>query len=322
MEDEDKDSEEENGFAEPSSESAAAEENVCPVCGSANIVFDRERGEITCSNCGIVIDVYMDHGLDTGIRIDERGRKIGFGSPETFTRVDKGQATVIRGVKDARGKQITANQIERMRRIRRASRESRSSSIDRNMKIALREFKNLATKLNLPMALRESAVIYYNKLVKAKLTWGRRIEEVVAAAIFIACRLAGIPHDIEEISQYAEVKEKAVGRAVRLALNSLSIRLPPPLARNYVPKYVSDLNLPYEVASEAIEILEEAEIKGLATGRDPSCLAGAAIYIACGRSNNPRTQVDVAKAVHCSELTIRNRSKEIAKFLGVKTKTK
>jgi transcription initiation factor TFIIB len=230
---------------------------------------------------------------------------------------------VIRGTRDAHGKQITAAQRERVRRITRVQRQLYvSTSIERNMKIALRELNKLTTLLNLPRTIRESSVLYYNRLVKERLTWGRRIEEVVAAAVFIACRLAGIPHDIGEISQLAEVKAKNVGRAVRLALGKLEIRLPPPLAKNYVPKYVSDLGLPYEVASRAIKLLDEAEDKGLATGRDPSCLAGAAIYIATRLEEKPKTQVDVAKAVRCSELTIRNRSKEMAKVLGIKLKLK
>jgi transcription initiation factor TFIIB len=319
----DSESEDEEEINPPSDEVSSLSENVCPVCGSANIVFDRERGEVTCSNCGTVIDVYIDHGLDTKLRVDERGQRIGVGSPETLTRVDKGRSTMIKGVKDAHGKQITPNQRERMRRITRVQRQLYvSTSIERNMKIALRELNKLTTLLDLPMTVRESAVIYYNKLVRMRLTWGRRIEEVVAAAVFIACRLAGIPHDIEEISQYAEVKEKAVGRAVRLALGKLGLRLLPPSAKNYVPKYVSSLGLPFEVASSAMKLLDEAEAKGLVTGRDPSCLAGAAIYIATILENQDRTQVDVAKAVHCSELTIRNRSKEIAKYLGIKLKMK
>lgn len=321
MVDQDTESEEKREITNSQDEGASVKENVCPVCGSQNIVFDRERGEIICSNCGTVIDVFMDHGLDTKLRVDDRGQRIGVGSPETFTRVDKGRATVIKGIKDAHGKQITANQRERMRRITRVQRQLYvSTSIERNMKIALREFNKLTTLLNLPMTVRESAVIYYNKLVKARLTWGRRIEEVVAAAVFIACRLAGIPHDIEEISDFAEVKEKAVGRAIRLALSKLRVRLPPPSAKNYVPKYVSNLGLPYEAASEALALLERAEAKGLVTGRDPSCLAGAAIYIASALRKTPRTQVEVASAVHCSELTIRNRSKEIMKYLGIKLK--
>nr|MDO8135608.1 TFIIB-type zinc ribbon-containing protein [Candidatus Njordarchaeum guaymaensis] len=316
-------SENERGITPPLGESTPTKGNVCPVCGSSNVVFDRERGEVICSDCGAVIDVYIDHGLDTKLRVDQRGERIGIGSPETLTRVDKGRATIIRGTRDAHGKQITATQRERVRRITRVQKQLYvSSSIERNMKIALRELNKLTTLLNLPRTLRESAVLYYNRLVKERLTWGRRIEEVVAAAVFIACRLAGIPHDIGEISQLAEVKAKNVGRAVRLALSKLEIRLPPPSAKKYVPKYVSDLALPYEVASRAIKLLDEAEVKGLAIGRDPSCLAGAAIYIATKLEERLKTQVEVAKAVHCSELTIRNRSKEMAKVLGIKLKIK
>nr|MDO8100800.1 TFIIB-type zinc ribbon-containing protein [Candidatus Njordarchaeota archaeon] len=309
--------------APPPREPTSMKENVCPVCGSSSVVFDRERGEVVCSDCGAVIDVYIDHGLDTKLRVDQRGEKIGIGSPETLTRVDKGRATIIRGTRDAHGKQITAAQRERVKRITRVQKQLYvSTSIERNMKIALRELNKLTTLLNLPRTLRESAVLYYNKLVKERLTWGRRIEEVVAAAVFIACRLAGIPHDIGEISQLAEVKTKNVGRAVRLALGKLEMRLPPPSAKSYVPKYVSDLGLPYEVTSRTIKLLDEAEAKGLATGRDPSCLAGAAIYIATKLEERPKTQVEVAKAVRCSELTIRNRSKEMVKALGIRLKIK
>jgi transcription initiation factor TFIIB len=298
-------------------------DDVCPVCGSSNIVFDKEKGEVICSNCGSVIGTYVDHGLDTKLRIDQRGEKIGIGSTETLTRVDKGRATIIRGIKDAHGKEMTAAQRERVRRITRVQRQLYvSTSTERNMKIALRELNKLTTLLNLPRTIRESAVLYYNKLVKERVTWGRRIEEVVAAAVFIACRLAGIPHDIAEISQLAEVKAKNVGRAVRLALSKLDVRLPPPSAKNYVPKYVSDLDLPYEIASRTIELLEESEAEGLATGRDPSCLAGAAIYVVTRLEGRPKTQVEVAKVVHCSELTIRNRSKEMAKVLGIRLKNK
>jgi transcription initiation factor TFIIB len=315
---EDAESEDKKGAASSFSEQPPGRENACPVCGSENIVFDRERGEVTCGNCGTVIGAYIDHGLDTRSRVTDRGEKIGIGSTETLTRVDKGRSSFIKGVKDAHGKQMSATQRERVRRITRVQRQLYvSTSIERNMKIALRELNKLTTLLNLPRTLRESAVIYYNKLVKEKLTWGRRIEEVVAAAVFIASRLAGIPHDLEEISEYAEVKEKNVGRAVRLALDKLKMRLPPPSAKNYVPKYVSDLGLPYEVASRAIRLLEEVEAKGLATGRDPSCLAGAAIYIATKLEGRPKTQIEVAGVVHCSELTIRNRSKEMGKFLGI-----
>ena len=37
--------------------------NVCPVCGSSNIVLDRERGEVTCGNCGTQFRNYEIDGM-------------------------------------------------------------------------------------------------------------------------------------------------------------------------------------------------------------------------------------------------------------------
>jgi len=35
----------------------------CPECGSSQLVRDYERGELVCSNCGLVIDdSYIDEG--------------------------------------------------------------------------------------------------------------------------------------------------------------------------------------------------------------------------------------------------------------------
>ncbi|WP_243669211.1 hypothetical protein [Vulcanisaeta sp. JCM 16161] len=40
-----------------------AERLVCPNCGSTDIVFDPERGELVCRHCGLVIE---EHVMDLG----------------------------------------------------------------------------------------------------------------------------------------------------------------------------------------------------------------------------------------------------------------
>nr|WP_243665755.1 TFIIB-type zinc ribbon-containing protein [Vulcanisaeta sp. JCM 16159] len=40
-----------------------AEKLVCPNCGSTDIVFDPERGELVCRHCGLVIE---EHVMDLG----------------------------------------------------------------------------------------------------------------------------------------------------------------------------------------------------------------------------------------------------------------
>ena len=84
------------------------------------------------------------------------------------------------------------------------------------------------------------------------------------------------------------------------------------------PRYATELNLSVEIQKKAIEIIKKyREIKGTA-GKDPSGLAAAALYIACVVQNERRTQRQIAKIAHVTEVTVRNRYKEICRKLGIK----
>ena len=45
-------------------------------------------------------------------------------------------------------------------------------------------------------------------------------------------------------------------------------------------------------------------------GISPAALLGSALYIACKRNKIRRSQLEIAKAVGTSEVTVRNRAKE------------
>jgi transcription initiation factor TFIIB len=72
------------------------------------------------------------------------------------------------------------------------------------------------------------------------------------------------------------------------------------------------------VHSKAIEILKEAADKELTSGRGPTGVAAAAIYVASIMANERRTQREVADVAGVTEVTIRNRYKELTEKLGIK----
>ena len=87
---------------------------------------------------------------------------------------------------------------------------------------------------------------------------------------------------------------------------------------NYVPRFISDLGLPSEVQKTTMEILKAArKVRGLVTGRDPRGLAAAAIYIASIISDCRVTQRDISRVSGVTEVTIRNRYKELVSKLGL-----
>ena len=67
----------------------------CSFCKNKNIIFDAERGEKLCSNCGIVLAEGVeteDLGLDTKDRIDTTLHN---GISSSLMTYDKGLSTVI-----------------------------------------------------------------------------------------------------------------------------------------------------------------------------------------------------------------------------------
>jgi transcription initiation factor TFIIB len=77
------------------------------------------------------------------------------------------------------------------------------------------------------------------------------------------------------------------------------------------------LTLRGEVQSKAVEILRQASEKELTSGRGPTGVAAAAIYISSILCGDRRTQREVAEVAGITEVTIRNRYKELAEELDI-----
>jgi transcription initiation factor TFIIB len=232
---------------------------------------------------------------------------------------DKGLSTVIDWRnKDSYGKDISANKRAQLYRLRKWQRRIRvSDASERNLAFALSELDRIASKLGLPRNVRENAAVLYRGAVEKGLIRGRSIEGVAAAALYAACRRCRVPRTLDEIAEASRVDRKEIGRTYRFLARELGIKLAPTNPIDYVPRFASELGLPGEVESKAISILQKAAEKGLTSGRGPTGVAAAAIYIASVLLGNRRTQRDVAEVAGVTEVTIRNRYKELTEHLDI-----
>src|SRR5437870_12546046 len=98
----------------------------------------------------------------------------------------------------------------------------------------------------------------------------------------------------------------------------LKLKLMPTKPQDYVSRICSEIKLTGEVQSRAVEILKEAQDKEHTSGRGPTGVAAAAIYIASNLCNGRRTQREVTDVADITEVTIRNRYKELTEKLGCK----
>ena len=75
------------------------------------------------------------------------------------------------------------------------------------------------------------------------------------------------------------------------------------------------MKLSAETQSKSVEILEHARDIELTSGRGPTGIAAAALYVASLIHGEKRTQREVADVAGVTEVTIRNRYKELIKKL-------
>jgi len=291
----------------------------CPECGSTRLMRDYECAEIVCMNCGFVIAAKLtDRGPEWRAFDDEqRAKRARVGAPLTYTIHDKGLSTMIDWHdRDIYGKRLSPGQKAQIYRLRKWQRRIRvSDATERNLAFALSEISKIANSLNLPKNILETASVIYRKAVKEHLIRGRSIQGVTAAAIYVACRQCGLARTLEEIAQASSINKKEVGRSYRFLIKELDYFIPPLKPSQYITKFSNQLTMQGKVEEIAHKILLTARDLKLTSGRGPTGIAAAASYIASVLTGERKTQREIAEIAQVTEVTIRNRYKELVERL-------
>jgi len=293
----------------------------CPHCGSDKLIYDYTRGEIVCAVCGYVIsEREIDRGPEwRAFTAEEREKRSRVGAPISRYGPDSLSTDIDWRSKDAAGREIGLRKKIEMLRLRKWHVRARvQSSLERNLSQAAIELERLGAQLGLPKRVLERALEIYRKALETSLVRGRSIESVMAAAVYATCREMKIPRTLDEIARYTRAGRKDVARCYRLLVREAAIKVPLPNAIDFVPRIGAILNLSASTIRKAIDILKQAQKMGLTAGKDPAGLAAAAIYIAAMMQGEMRTQKEVARAAQVTEVTVRNRYKELVKKLNIK----
>ena len=184
------------------------------------------------------------------------------------------------------------------------------------------ELRRVAAFLDLPSVVREESARVYNFVLQRGMVRGRSMESVIAACIYAACRSYNIPRTLDEISAASEVERKEIGRTYRFIIRKMSIKVKPSSPKDYISRFSSILHLSPKAQNEALKILKKAEISELTSGRGPAGIAAAALYVAALLSDEKKTQREVADVAGITEVTIRNRYKELLEKLKLEEKIK
>jgi transcription initiation factor TFIIB len=285
------------------------------------MVLDSESGELVCSNCGYVVkEKIEDTGPEWRSSSNGEGKdESRAGLPTSIASHDMGLATMI-GTRnaDSTGRPLSGGMRSAVDRLRTWDRRSQvHESADRNLSRAFVQLRTFSDKLSLSDEIIERAAYIYRKALERGLIRGRSITEMIAASLYAACRDSDIPRTLKDVSLVANIGKKDLARSYRLLIREMDIKMPVPDPAKSVAKIASKVNAGEKTRRRALEILAKARESGVAAGKDPVGLAASALYVASTLSGEDKTQRDIAKAAGVTEVTIRNRYKNLRAALKI-----
>ncbi len=294
---------------------------VCYACRSNMVITDQESGEVICSSCGLVISSDLQESRAEGCASFATDamyyQRRNTGLPNSLARHDMGLSTNIgRPNKDASGHILDAAMRSTMERLRRWDIRIKASPTSNcgNVKKAFNQLDTLKDKLGLPDAIVEKTAYIYRKAQERGLVRGRTISAALAAATYVACREIEIPKTLKEIAEASNIKRKSLARSYRLLISELDIKIPIVDPTKCITKVANKANLNEKTKRKAIDIMYHLNRKEVPAGKDPMGIAATVLYIACLNTGEKRTQTDIAQAAGVTEMTLRNRYKDIKRF--------
>jgi transcription initiation factor TFIIB len=295
-------------------ETQGPREQECPEC-AGDVVYDESRAEKHCADCGrIVAADEVDRGPEwRAFNPGEKAEKSRVGAPMTQMMHDKGLSTNIdwRDT-DAYGNALSNRQRRKMQRLRTWNERFRTrDSKERNLKLALGEIDRMASALDLSETVRETASMIYRRALDDGLLPGRSIEGIATAALYAAARIEGVARSVDEVAIVSRIDDMELKRSYRYVARELELTIAPTNPNEYVGRFASQLDCTDETERWTRKLIDVAVDRGVHSGKHPVGIAASALYAASQLTGETLTQSEISETAQVSEVTIRNRYREV-----------
>ncbi len=306
--------------------------NTCPACGSM-LIEDQSKGEYFCSSCGYVVLEHIPTLTLESIAssLEEKMKNTRGSGHISYSYHDLGVSTDIAYAnKDFNGKGIKASVFEQVTSIRRwHSRLRITSSRERRLYNVLTKINEICSNLALPKIVNEGAALIYREIEgKGSISKGRSVVCIACACIYIACKQYSILRSIDEIAEAANCKKskKLIYKYYRMIMLERCINNSNTNCNTksndsntailaHIDKYISRLanllKIDTRVEKLAVDIARKINDGSIVDGKAPNGLAAAYLYMASILLGVRMLQPDISSISKVTEVTVRNRYREI-----------
>lgn len=279
---------------------------VCPDCQDPvpNIREEFGSGDLVCGNCGLVLG---DRIVDTR----SEWRTFANDEGDDPSRVGAAADPLMEGLEQLDTSVSFRDGGSGMaRELQRTMAKGSAARAEKGLLNAFREINTMCDQISLPKSIADIAKQLYRRADQEKILRGKTPEAAVACCIFIACRQGRVPRTFKEICQLTKVSKKMIGQCYKLLENHLNLNAGNPQvvtdgAEKLLSRYVNHLDLPVLCERTATDVVLACATHGVAHGRSPISIAGAAIYFASHLIGQPKQAKEIGVVAGVSESTIK-----------------
>ncbi|KAI8105592.1 hypothetical protein M9434_000176 [Picochlorum sp. BPE23] len=265
-----------------------------------DVDVDDAKGISCCVDCGSVLE-------DVAFSVDVTFQKDAAGE-STVVGQFVNESGVARGIGRIHGGRVYAYQAESHERAQQRGRQHIAHLVDQ-LKVKPREESI------------DSAHRVYKLALQKGFTRGRRTSHVAAACLYLLCRQDDKPFFLIDFSDILQVSVFSLGAVFLQLAKLLRLENQPQFTKPvdpslYIHRFADKMGYADDVlksvSQTAMRLVASMKRDWIQTGRRPSGVCGAALYIATHLHGEPRTKRDIVNVVHIGEFTLSKRLNEFA----------
>ncbi|PKI84883.1 transcription initiation factor IIB [Malassezia vespertilionis] len=312
---------------------------LCPECQTVppNITEEFASGDLVCADCGLVLgDRIVDTRSEWRTFANEDG--------DDPSRVGSAANPILDGITEQLESRIAARDggTGTSRDLLRTMSRTYGSR-DRSLLDAFDSIQNKCDSIHLPRTVCDTAKQAYRRVDQEKLLRGKHTDAIIAAAIYVACRVNRVPRTFPEVCALTSVRKQQVARCFREMKEAFGLNATgmgsvagseaahagagpgpgtsgagTPLglaigATDLVARYCNHLGLDMSIVRVTEAITNRIHDLGYLAGRSPITIAAASIYLVTILVDEQRTARRISVAAGVSDVTIKHSFKELLK---------
>ncbi|KAJ0099753.1 hypothetical protein Patl1_21720 [Pistacia atlantica] len=263
---------------------------------NTDIVIDHRQGDRVCTECGLVLEA---------CGIDETAEWRNFNDDNNDK--DPNRVGSVMSPLLNHGNQLVTL-ISNPHKIADHSGDvlfsKRLHNPDTNLVKGLDIIASMADSLGLVATIKNRADEIYVKVEEHKLCRGKKLNAILAACLFIACRESKLSRTLKELSTVADgVKVKEINKAIEVIKKQLEVHMGSVATVELVRRFCSNLGMKNQgvvAVQEAVTNAEEFDIR-----RTPKSVLAAIIYMITQLSGDKKSLKDISVSAEVAELTIK-----------------